>query len=65
MNLTSSLFKTFDVPLERGRIFLPEEETAGRDHVAILSHTLWQTRFDCDAGTPHRQTRHNRWRAVL
>jgi putative ABC transport system permease protein len=49
MNLTSSFFKTLDVPLERGRIFLPEEETAGRDHVAILSHSLWQTRFASDA----------------
>jgi predicted permease len=49
MNLTSSLFKTLDVPLERGRIFLAEEETAGRDHVAILSHALWQTRFASDA----------------
>src|SRR5271169_785618 len=48
MELTSSLFKTLDVPLEQGRIFLPEEETAGRDHVAILSHTLWQTRFASD-----------------
>jgi predicted permease len=48
MELTSSLFKTLDVPLERGRIFLPEEETAGRDHVAILSHALWQARFSSD-----------------
>jgi predicted permease len=48
MELTSSLFKTLDVPLERGRIFMPEEETAGRDHVAILSHALWQTRFASD-----------------
>ena len=45
MPLTTSTFKTLDVPLERGRIFLPEEETAGRDRVAILSHELWQTRF--------------------
>jgi putative ABC transport system permease protein len=49
MELTSSLFKTLGVPLEQGRIFLPEEETAGRDHVAILSHALWQTRFASDA----------------
>lgn len=49
LNLTSSFFKALDVPLERGRIFLPEEETAGRDHVAILSHSLWQTRFASDA----------------
>jgi predicted permease len=49
MKLTSSFFKALDVPLERGRIFLPDEETAGRDHVAILSHSLWQTRFASDA----------------
>jgi len=48
MQLTSSTFKTLDVPLERGRIFLPEEETTGRDHVAILSHALWRTRFASD-----------------
>ena len=47
--LTASTFKTLDVPLERGRIFVQEEETAGRDHVAILSHALWQTRFASDA----------------
>src|SRR5208282_611273 len=50
MPLTSSLFKTLGVPLERGRIFLPEEETAGRDRVAILSHALWETRFASDEG---------------
>jgi putative ABC transport system permease protein len=48
LQLTSSLFKTLNVPLERGRIFSPEEETAGRDHVAILSHSLWETRFASD-----------------
>jgi predicted permease len=50
MPVTSSLFKTLDVPLERGRIFLPEEETGGRNRVAILSHALWQNRFASDAG---------------
>src|SRR5690348_4168216 len=49
MALTASTFKTLEVPLERGRIFLEEEEIAGRDHVAILSHELWQTRFASDA----------------
>jgi predicted permease len=48
MELTSSLFKTLNVPLERGRIFLPEGETTGRHHVAILSHALWQSRFASD-----------------
>ena len=50
MALTASTFKTLEVPLERGRIFLQEEEEfAGKDHVAILSHALWQTGFASDA----------------
>jgi putative ABC transport system permease protein len=49
MPLTSAIFKTLDVPLEQGRTFLSEEEITGRDHVAILSHEVWQTRFASDA----------------
>ncbi len=49
MPVTSSLFGTLEVPLQHGRAFLPEEETSGRDRVAILSHSLWQTRFSSDA----------------
>jgi predicted permease len=45
MPVTSSTFKTLDVPLERGRIFLPEEEKTGGEQVAILSNELWRTRF--------------------
>ncbi len=48
MPVGSNLFDTLEVPLERGRSFLPEEETAGRDHVAILSHALWQSHFSSD-----------------
>ncbi|HKW55767.1 MAG TPA: ABC transporter permease, partial [Candidatus Acidoferrum sp.] len=48
MPLTASTFRTLDVPLERGRIFLPEEQAPGRDRVAILSHALWHTRFASD-----------------
>ncbi|MGB9465403.1 MAG: ABC transporter permease, partial [Candidatus Acidiferrum sp.] len=48
MPLTSSLLDTLGVPLERGRAFLPEEETTGGDHAAILSHALWQARFSTD-----------------
>jgi putative ABC transport system permease protein len=49
MPVSSSFFNTLEVPLEHGRPFLPEEETTGRDRVAVLSHALWQTRFSSDA----------------
>ncbi len=48
MPVTSSLWDTLEVPLETGRGFLPEEETPGRDRVAILTDALWQTRFASD-----------------
>jgi putative ABC transport system permease protein len=48
MPITSSLLDALEVPLETGRGFLPEEETPGRDRVAILTHALWQTRFASD-----------------
>jgi putative ABC transport system permease protein len=44
-------------PLARGRNFLEEEGTAGRDQVAILSHRLWQERFGGDTGIIGRQVR--------
>ena len=48
MPVTSSLLDTLEVPLASGRGFLPEEEILGRDRVAILSHSLWQTHFSSD-----------------
>ncbi len=45
MALTASTFKALEVSLERGRIFSTEEEVAGNNRVAILSHSLWQTEF--------------------
>jgi putative ABC transport system permease protein len=33
-----------------GRSFLPEEEWPGQDQVAIVAHSLWQRRFNGDAG---------------
>ena len=49
MPVSSTLFETLQVPLEQGRTFLPDEEVPGNDHVAILTHALWQSRFASDA----------------
>jgi putative ABC transport system permease protein len=49
MPITSTLYDTLQVPPERGRGFAAEEESPGRDHVVILSHSLWQSRFGSDA----------------
>jgi len=38
---TVGLLRMMGNPLFLGRYFLPEEGTAGRDHVAILTHKLW------------------------
>src|ERR1043166_6646908 len=43
-------FDVQGIPLLLGRDFLPEEATAGRDHVVIMTHQLWQQRF---AGNTH------------
>src|ERR1041384_7022358 len=40
-----SLLPTLVVDPARGRNFLPEETTKGRDHVALITHGLWQRRF--------------------
>ncbi len=40
-----SLLPTLGVDTVRGRNFLPEETTKGRDHVALISYGLWQRRF--------------------
>ena len=40
-----SLLPTLGVELARGRNFLPEETTKGRDHLALITYGLWQRRF--------------------
>ena len=46
----TNLLSVLGVEPELGRAFLPEEGTAGHDHVAIITHDLWQRNFAAD---PH------------
>jgi putative ABC transport system permease protein len=46
--VSAGFFPLLGVSPEFGRNFGPEEEQVGRDHVVILSHALWQSRFGGD-----------------
>ena len=43
--VSASLFDLLGVPAMLGRTFRSDENEPGRNHVAILSHELWQQRF--------------------
>ncbi len=48
--LTTPGFYTsnFRIPMAMGRDFRPDEGTPGKDHLAILTHRLWETHFHAD-----------------
>jgi putative ABC transport system permease protein len=46
--VTSGFFNVLRVAPAIGRPFNPDDETAGRDRVAILSDSLWRRRFSAD-----------------
>jgi len=48
MPVAANFFDTLEVPPALGRAFLPGEEMPGRNHVAILSNSLWRDRFASD-----------------
>jgi putative ABC transport system permease protein len=41
-------FDIFGTKAARGRTFLPGEDQPGKDHVVLLSHALWEGRFNSD-----------------
>jgi putative ABC transport system permease protein len=43
-------FDVFGVAPALGRAFVQGEDEAGRDHVILLSHELWQSRYGSDRG---------------
>jgi predicted permease len=47
-HVSSDLFATLGVPAALGRTFLPGEDLAGRDGVAVLSDGFWRQRFGGD-----------------
>jgi putative ABC transport system permease protein len=51
--VSASYFPVLGVRPEIGRAFLPEEdETQGRDYVAVISHSLWVNRYGADRAIP-------------
>jgi len=49
---SANYFSVFPVEPQLGRLFIPEDEQAGHPPIAVLSYTLWQTKFggNNDAG---------------
>lgn len=47
---TPSLFSTLGVGAAMGRTFSDDESVVGKDHVVVLSDSLWRNRFNADPG---------------
>jgi predicted permease len=45
---SANLFDMLGIEPQLGRTFLPQEDTAGKDHVVILSDSFWRDRFHAD-----------------
>src|SRR5215469_1025403 len=58
--VSSNYFWVFGVSPQIGRTFADGEDQAGRDHVVILSHELWERRFGSDASVIGGTIRLNR-----
>ncbi|MCI0339295.1 MAG: ABC transporter permease [Acidobacteria bacterium] len=48
MTVSHTFFPTLGVEAAKGRIFTPDEDQPGRNHVVVLSDNLWQRRFAAD-----------------
>jgi MacB-like periplasmic core domain len=59
MRVSSGFFESFGMDALHGRTFTPDEYTAGRNLVAVLSHGTWTERFGADRGIVGRVMRLN------
>ena len=50
VDVSANFFELLGKPPALGRSFLPEEETAGRQHVVVISDALWHRNFAADPG---------------
>ena len=48
VRMSADVFRMLGVAPLHGRVFLPEEEQAGRERVAVLGYRLWQRSFAAD-----------------
>jgi putative ABC transport system permease protein len=46
--VSSSFFNIFGVKPMLGRTFAPDEDRLGKNHVVVLSHRAWESRFGAD-----------------
>jgi putative ABC transport system permease protein len=49
LNVTANYFQVLNVQAVLGRTFLQKEGEPGDEHVVVLSHKIWQSRFNADA----------------
>ena len=55
LHISSSILPMMGVAPLLGRVFVPEEEHAGRDRVVVLSYQYWKNRFSADRGVIDRK----------
>lgn len=58
-SVSADFFSLLGVRFAFGRSFSPDEDLPGKNHVAILSHRLWQERFGADKAIIGRSFRLN------
>ncbi len=52
--MSADVFAALRAQPELGRVFSKDEDKPGAPPVAVISHALWQNRFDGDAGIVHK-----------